>query len=214
MHPTIMIYDISPPLSVELAVWPGDTPLKRTIVTDAATGDTTTSSALSTTVHIGAHADAPSHIDKHGAAINACPIERYLGPCQVIRVTGAPGAALPAEVLPAELEAPRVLLATGSYQDSTRFDEQFCGCSCALVDKLGAAGVKLLGIDTPSVDPFTETALPAHRRCVERDIAILEGLVLSEVPEGVYELIALPLRLVGFDASPVRAVLRELESDR
>ena len=84
------------------------------------------------------------------------------------------------------------------------------GALPALLPFLKQHGVRLVGIDTPSVDPFDAADLPAHRACGEHGIIILEGLVLRDVPAGLYELIALPLRLVGFEASPVRAVLRRL----
>ena len=92
----------------------------------------------------------------------------------------------------------------------TVFTEDFAALAPELVDAWHARGVRLIGIDTPSVDLFDSKDLPAHRRFLAHDMAILEGLVLADVPEGRYELIALPLALVGFDASPVRAVLREL----
>ena len=103
-----------------------------------------------------------------------------------------------------------MLLATGTYRDPDRFDSDFAALSVELVDRLHDQGVRTVGIDTPSVDLFDSKDLPAHKRILQYDMAILEGLVLKDVPEGVYELIALPLRLVGFDASPVRAILRPL----
>jgi arylformamidase len=113
-------------------------------------------------------------------------------------------------MLPQSPGAPRVLLATGTYPDPDRFTQDFAALSPELVDHLHAEGVRLIGIDTPSVDPFASKELPSHRRFLAHDMAILEGLVLDGVSEGMYELIALPLRLTGFDASPVRAVLRSL----
>ena len=109
--------------------------------------------------------------------------------------------------LPATVTAPRLLLATGTFSDPEQFNEDFAALDPELVEQLGRQGVRLVGIDTPSVDLFDSKDLPAHRMFLKCDMAILEGLVLRDVPEGEYELIALPLRLVGFDASPVRAVL-------
>ena len=103
-----------------------------------------------------------------------------------------------------------MLLRTGTFPDPEHFNEDFAALSVGLVESLHEQGVVLVGLDTPSVDLFDSKELPAHQACLARDIALLEGLVLSEVPEGIYELIALPLRLEGFDASPVRAILREL----
>jgi arylformamidase len=104
-----------------------------------------------------------------------------------------------------------VLLATGTFPDPNVFNEDFAAFSAELVDHLAARGVRLIGIDTPSVDPFPSKELPAHQACLRHDMAVLEGLLLAHVPEGVYELIALPLPLAGFDGSPVRAILRNLD---
>lgn len=205
-----MLYDISPPLRASLAVWPGDSPLTREVLLELARGDSVTLSTLRATVHLGAHADAPSHYGKEASDISARPLELYLGACEVMRVEVAPGAPVTPAMLPRAVTAPRLLLATGTFPDPARFTEDFAALSAELVDRLHGAGVRLIGIDTPSVDLFTSRDLPAHRRFLAHDMAILEGLVLDGVPEGSYELIALPLRLEGFDASPVRAVLRSL----
>ena len=203
-----MLYDLSPPIGSSLAVWPGDTAPTREILLELARGDSVTLSTLHATVHLGAHADAPSHYGRSAQAIDARSLEPYLGPCQVMRVTVARGSRITPEDLPGPVRAPRLLLATGSYPDPSRFNEDFAALAPELVDQLHRAGVILVGIDTPSVDLFASKELPAHQRCLAHDIAILEGLLLDQVPEGLYELIALPLRLEGFDASPVRAVLR------
>jgi arylformamidase len=203
------LWDISPPISEALAVWPGDTPPRREILQRLERGDAVTLSTLHATVHLGAHADAPSHYGRGAAAIEAQPLERYLGPAEVVRVAGRPGVPLGAEALPREPRAERVLLATGPYPDFQHFHEDFAPLTPALVARLARAGVRLVGVDTPSVDAFDSKDLPAHHACLAHDVLILEGLVLRDVPEGLYELIALPLKLVGFDGSPVRAVLRE-----
>ncbi len=203
-----MIYDITAPVSEKLAVWPGDTKPKREVLLDMKRGDHLTLSTLHATVHLGAHADAPSHYGRDAATMEQCSLDAYLGPCQVIRVNAERATRIVPEQITVELETERVLLATGTFPDPTRFNEEFAALSPALVDHLHERGVKLVGIDTPSVDLFDSKDLPAHKRFLAHDMAILEGLVLADVPEGVYELIALPLRLVGFDASPVRAVLR------
>src|SRR5205807_8591530 len=95
-----------------------------------------------------------------------------------------------------------------TYPDPQQFNEDFAALSPELVEDLHRQGVKLVGIDTPSVDPFSSKDLPAHKMFLRHDMAILEGLVLQHVPPGIYELTSLPLRLAGFDASPVRASLR------
>jgi len=191
-------------------VWPGDTPLSRELLCDMKRGDNLTLSTLHTTVHAGAHADGPNHYGADATGIEAQPLDVYLGPAQVIRVPATRNARVGVDSIAERVAAPRLLLATGTYPDANSFSEDFAGIEPALVDALHERGVQLVGIDTPSVDLFSSKELPAHQRFLANGMAILEGLVLSAVPEGVYELIALPLRLVGFDASPVRAVLRTL----
>jgi arylformamidase len=206
-----MLYDISPPITDRLAVWPGDTPPSREVLLELSRGDSDTLSTLRATVHLGAHADAPSHYGPNAADIGSRGLEQYLGPCEVIRVPVRRGTRVTPRLLPRPTRAPRVLLATGTYPDPSTFNEDFAALSPELVDLLYGIGVTLIGIDTPSVDLFASKDLPAHQRCLAHDIAILEGLVLDHVPEGAYELIALPLRLEGFDASPVRAILRSAQ---
>jgi arylformamidase len=207
-----MIYDISPPITERLAVWPGDTPSRREVVCDRRRGDTVTLSTLHATVHLGAHADAPSHYGTEAPAIDRCNLERYLGPCRVFRIHAPRGGRITPDMLPREVRTERVLIATGTFPDPEQFNQDFASLSPEFIESLDRQGVQLIGIDTPSVDPYHSKDLPAHQACLRCDMAILEGLVLDEVPEGVYELIALPLRLVGFDASPVRAMLRTLIS--
>jgi arylformamidase len=209
-----MLYDITPPVSPRLQVWPGDTRPTREILMDMHAGANLTLSTLHTTVHAGAHADAPSHYGCEAPTIDQRPLSLYLGPCQVMHVA----AARRARVRPADLSTPvaaeRVLLATGTYPDPEQFTEDFAALDPSLIDWLADHGVRLVGLDTPSVDLFDDEVLVSHQRCLARDLAILENLALRGVPDGLYELIALPLRLVGFDASPVRAVLRALPSGR
>jgi arylformamidase len=105
------------------------------------------------------------------------------------------------------IQAPRVLFKTGSFPDPEHFNTDFCSLSPELVDHLAQAGVVLVGLDTPSVDPVDSKALQAHNAIYRADMAILEGVVLDAIAPGVYTLIALPLKIEGGDASPVRAVL-------
>jgi arylformamidase len=203
-----MLYDISPVINASLAVWPGDTPPEREVRMDLTRGDPVTLSTLRATVHLGSHADAPSHYGRNAPSIEQLPLDLYLGPCRVIRVAARRGDSLGPELLPpGELEE-RVLFATGTAPDPAHFNRDFATLSPALVEELGRRGVRLVGTDAPSVDPVDSKDLPAHAACLRQQIAILEGLLLAGVPEGSAELIALPLRLEGFDASPVRAVLR------
>lgn len=206
-----MLYDISPPISPATAVWPGDTPYGVERTWSMAEGASVNLSSITGTPHLGAHADAPFHVREDGAGIAELPLEPYIGPCRVIEVPAEP------LILPAHLGAidpgdpPRLLLKTGSaWKDGDRsvFPERFSALSPELARHLGERGTLLVGLDTPSVDPFDSQDLPAHNALIDGRVVNLEGLDLDGVPPGIYELIALPLRLEGLDASPVRAVLR------
>jgi Predicted metal-dependent hydrolase len=179
-------------------------------------GDNLTLSTLHATVHLGAHADGPNHYGKNAPAIDKRSLEYYSGRCQVIRADVAPATRIP--VTPAlrslaksDRLPPRIVFATGTYPDPNNWNTDFAALSVELINYLHDCGVITVGIDTPSVDLFESKDLPAHRAILDHDMAILEGLVLDKVPQGIYELIALPLPLVGFDASPVRAILRTID---
>lgn len=230
-----MIFDITPRLTPTLAVWPGDTPPWREVLLDIHRGDTVTLSTLRATVHLGAHADGPNHYGKDAPAIDQRSLEYYLGPCQVIHVDVLPksrvtigdveaalksseahharaalGHATRVGQITHEIGAARVIIATRTYPDPYRWNGDFAALEPTLVDWLHERSVITIGVDTPSVDLFDSKDLPAHKAFLRNDMAILEGLILKDVPAGIYELIALPLALVGFDASPVRAILRTL----
>ncbi len=211
-----MIYDITPPAGPDLAVFPGDTPLAREIVLALERGDPVTLSTLRATCHLGAHVDAPSHYGP-GATVDALPLERYLGTCRLVRPRLRPGEPVTPDAVqkalgPGGEPGPRLLVATGSYPDPSTFTPDFAALAPELIDWLAGRGGLLIGVDTPSIDPADSNKLPSHKACLRHDVSILEGLLLSGVPEGEYELIALPLRLVGFDGSPVRAILRSPET--
>ena len=181
---------------------------------DMARGDNITLSTLRATMHLGAHADGPNHYGKDAPAIDERGLDYFLGPCQVIRVGVARATRITVRAGLASLGKtfnlpPRVLFATGTYPDPQNWNTDFAALSVDLIDFLHDRGVITVGIDTPSVDLFESKDLPAHKAILRCNMSILEGLVLKDVPEGTYELIALPLPLVGFDASPVRAILRK-----
>ncbi len=173
-------------------------------------GDHLTLSTVRATLHLGAHADGPNHFGRDARGIDEQDITTYLGLCQVVHVAVCRGERVGLRHLTKPVEAPRVLFRTATYPDRSTFTYDFAAFDPALVRYLALQGVRLIGIDTPSVDLFDSKDLPSHLACLECDVAILEGLVLDDVMEGHYELIALPLRIVGGDASPVRAVLRDL----
>lgn len=203
------LIDISPVVDGSIAVWPGDTPYVRTVNTDMSAGENLTLSDIRSTVHVGAHADAPSHYVATGQDIASRSLHYYVGPCVVLHVEGVRGRRIvPDDVKGKPVLATRVLFRTGSFPDPRAWNDDFASLSPELVDHLHGMGVITIGIDTPSVDPFESKALEAHQALARHDMANLEGLVLDAVAEGRYELIALPLRLAGADGSPVRAVLR------
>jgi len=203
------LYDITPPITSTLKVWPGDTPPSREVLCDMKKGANLTLSTLHATVHLGAHADGPNHYGLDAPSIDQRSLDYYLGPCQVVHVDVRRNSRVEWSEIKEEIRHPRLLIGTGTYPDPHSFHEDFAALAPALVDRLHERGVRLVGIDTPSVDLFTSKDLAAHGRFLAHDMAILEGLVLKDVPAGDYELIALPLPLAGFDASPVRAVLRK-----
>jgi arylformamidase len=207
----VSIIDISPVVDSSIAVWPGDRPYARNVSLDMANGANLTLSDVTTTLHVGAHADAPSHYSATGEDIGARSLHYYLGTCVVWHVGIERGQRIyPEHVAGKPLKATRVLIRTDTFPDPRNWNEDFASLSSELVDSLHARGVITIGLDTPSVDLFDDKVLEAHQALARHDMANLEGLVLGRVAEGLYELIALPLRLAGADGSPVRAVLRPL----
>ena len=202
------IIDISPMLSEETAVFPGDKLFSREVTMDFSKNDHLVLSSISSTVHIGAHADAPSHYHPDGESIEKRDLSLYMGPCQVVQVPTVPGQRISVEDLgDTEIVSQRVLFKTQSFPNPNYWNSDFCSLSSAVVELLAAFDVLLVGVDTPSVDPESSKDLEAHNMIYSKDMAILEGIVLEHVEPGVYELVALPLRIRSGDASPVRAVL-------
>lgn len=202
------IYDITPTISEKLAVFPGDQPFQRKAVLQFAKGDHLELSHILSTVHLGAHADAPSHYHPSGVSIEKRPLGRYMGKAQVVHVAGLkPGQRIETRHISGVIRAPRVLVGTGSFNEPEKWNSEFNSFSPELLRSFSDQGVRLVGIDTPSVDPEQSKALESHQVLFERDMAVLEGLMLQGVPEGVYTLLALPLPIAAGDASPVRAVL-------
>ena len=201
------IIDISPLISPKLAVWPGDVAYSRKVAMSWDQGDHLTLSAINATVHLGAHVDGPNHYQRSGVAIDQRPLDLYYGPAQVIDVRVERGARIVPTDVSVEISAPRVLFRTGTYPDPNKFNRDFASLSPQLVDWLSEREVRLVGIDTPSIDLCDDKELLSHGRVAAHDMAILEGIVLCDVQPGRYTLIALPLALAGADASPVRAVL-------
>jgi len=204
------LWDISPSVAPGFPVFPGDAPFSLRWTWRIGPGCPVNVSELTMSPHTGSHADAPLHYEQDAASVGELPLDPYLGPCRVIHAVGARPLVQPEDIAP-QLQAapPRVLLRTYARVPEG-WDPAFAAVAPAAIDLLQANGVRLVGIDTPSVDPEQSKALDSHQRLRAHGMAVLEGLVLDEVPPGDYELIALPLKWRGVDASPVRAVLREL----
>jgi arylformamidase len=205
------LWDISPPVFAGSPVFPGDTPYAQQWACTIGPGNPVNVSTLTISPHTGAHADAPLHYDADGLPIGALPLEPYLGRCRVVHVIGC-GPLIERRHLEhalAELP-PRVLVRTYQHAPVDRWDPDLTAYAPETVEHLASLGVQLIGIDTASIDPAESKALPSHQVVRRLGLRVLENLLLDGVPEGDYELIALPLKLTTADASPVRAVLRAL----
>ncbi|MBL8317089.1 MAG: arylformamidase [Burkholderiaceae bacterium] len=203
------LWDISPPVHAGSPVFPGDTPYRQRWAATIAPGCPVNVSALELSPHVGAHADAPLHYDPAGAAIGALELEPYLGACRVIHAIGCGPLVEPRHLAHALTGLPpRVLVRTYAHAPLDRFDTALSAYAVETIEQLAARGVCLVGIDTASIDPAASKVLPSHQAIRRLGLRVLENLWLDDVPEGDYELIALPLRLTTADASPVRAVLR------
>jgi arylformamidase len=205
------VWDISPPIGPGFPVFPGDTPFAQRWTWSIGPGCPVNVSEIVMSPHTGSHADAPLHYDDAGLSIADVPLEVYLGACRVIHAVEAGSRVEPRHIEAALRNVPsRVLLRTAVRARLDRWDAEFTAVAPDTVDRLHDCGVRLIGVDTPSLDPADSKTLDSHQRVRRYAMAILEGVVLDDVPPGDYELIALPLKIRGCDASPVRAVLREL----
>ncbi len=208
------IWDISPPVQEGTPVFPGDTPYRQEWVATVSPGCPVNVSTLALSPHVGSHADAPLHYDNDGAAIGFVNLAPYLGTCRVIHAINC-GPLIEWEHIAHALRTtqavpPRILVRTYEMMPVDHWDAELSAYTPATIERLAALGVVLIGIDTASIDPAESKTLDSHQAIRRLDMRVLENLVLDDVPEGDYELIALPLKLMTADASPVRAILREL----
>ncbi|MBX3586642.1 MAG: arylformamidase [Ramlibacter sp.] len=205
------LWDISAPVAAGSPVFPGDTPYQQQWSASIAPGCPVNVSAITLSPHVGAHADAPLHYDPQGAAVGQLDLTPFLGPCRVIHAIGQGPLVHWAHLAHAAHRLPpRVLVRTYERMPVDRWDAALAAYAPETVTRLADLGVMLIGIDTASIDPADSKTLDSHQVIRQRGLRVLENLVLDDVPEGDYELIALPLKLMTADASPVRAVLREL----
>lgn len=215
--PESRLIDISRPLAASTACWPGDVPFAFRLGWTITGGASVNVGSIETSVHTATHCDAPFHYDNDGATVDAIPPDVFVGPCWVFDARYYFGKSLDQVFAEAGGEdnidfqgVPRILFRSLAWPDTTRFPDLIPCLTPEVADWLGRSGVRLVGVDLPSVDPLDSKTLDVHHSLGRHGVTILEGLWLEGVPAGRYELIALPLRLVGADGSPVRAVLRPL----
>jgi arylformamidase len=212
-HRAPRIWDISEPIDESTAQFPGDTPFSREWVARIENGAPCNVSTMRMSVHVGTHTDAPLHFDVAGRDMASVDLRAYIGRCRVVDVRGegSPNE-IPAHLLTDAIldGCERILFRTSQSHDHRVFDANFCAVGPKAAQRLVDKGMLLVGIDTPSIDHAVSKDLQGHHALYRGSVAILENLDLRGVPAGDYELIALPLRIVGSDSSPVRAILREL----
>lgn len=206
------IWDISQRLGARTPTWPGEPGVQVSRHVEIADGNPVNVGAVTMGLHSGTHADAPVHYDPDGLSSAESALEPYVGPCVLLDVSKAASRVEIADVDWASVEGEtRVLFKTYARFPHSAWDEAFCAIAPEVIVRLREAGVNLVGSDAPSLDPQESKTMDAHHEIAKGDMRILEGLVFDDIPAGRYELIALPLALEDADASPVRAILRELK---
>ena len=205
--------DISRTLSPNIAVWPGDTPFNLKTIMSRLNGESVNLTTITMSAHTGTHADAPFHFTDAGKTMGEVDLRPYWGLAQVVTISKDSGPINVEDFTDYDLtRAPRILVRTpASSIPPTQFPEIIPHPSPELADYLGSLGICLYGTDALSMDDIESKSLPGHNAMLRNNIAILEGLDLSQAPDGLYELSALPLKIDNGDGSPVRAVLREVK---
>ncbi|MHA6332572.1 arylformamidase [Qipengyuania sp. CAU 1752] len=205
------IWDISQTLRPGLPVWPGDTAFAFERSWRMDEGSPVNVGRMTMSTHSGSHGDAPLHYSETGIDAASMELDPYIGECLVIDARGVSGQIDVAD-LPHLDSVDRVLFRTYDTFPHDEWRSDFTPIAAETIEWLALQGVKLVGTDAPSVDPQESKTMAAHKAVLEHDMRILEGLVLDDVAEGRYELIALPLKIAGGDAGLCRAILRELDN--
>lgn len=204
----MILYDISRPLKRGMPTWPGDTPFQYEVSWPKSDSGSVNVGKLTMSIHTGTHVDAPFHFDDEGRKITDLDLNLYVGQAKLVDIAGRTSIGAD-DLANVDLTGiTRLLLRTSSWSDPDQFPETICYLRPDLAPFLAKQGIRLIGVDVPSVDPLDSKELPAHHGLHQHDIHILEGLWLENVEPGIYELIALPLQIEEADGSPVRAVLR------
>lgn len=207
------LHDVTWPITHQMAVWPGDPAVSVTRVNSIAAGDPSTVSQIRMGAHTGTHIDAPAHFFENGATMDALPLETFIGPCLVIELA-CDTLVEKRNLLDHDLSGcPRILFKTRNSTRRTHafggFDTDYVALAVDAAQHLIEMGVVLVGIDALSIEPFTSVENPVHRLLLGNRVIILEGLDLSGIAAGAYELFCMPLCLYGCEAAPARVVLRE-----
>ncbi|MED1468462.1 arylformamidase [Bacillus salipaludis] len=207
MNPWI---DISQPLDNKIAVWPGDTPFTYKVNWSKEESGSVNVGQIKMSTHTGTHIDAPFHFDNEGKKVIDLDVNLYIGPAKVIHLPKPTSIGIK-ELSDYELDGvTRLLIRTDSLECRQEFPSAIPEIEPELASYIAGYGVRLIGLDLPSVDPIDSKELTAHHELTRNGIHILEGLVLDQVTPGEYELAALPLPLIEADGSPVRAVVRKI----
>ncbi|WP_410982783.1 arylformamidase [Bacillus cereus] len=202
--------DISQPLNNEIATWPGDTPFSYEVSWSKEQSESVNVGRLTMSIHTGTHIDAPFHFDNNGKKVLDLDVNVYVGKARIIDVSGMESIGAK-ELEKFKLDGvERLLLRTASHGNAQEFPETIPYLRADIAPFLSEKGIRLIGVDVPSVDPLDDKELAAHHQLFKHGIHILENVVLDHVQDGDYELIALPLALTDADGSPVRAVIRPL----
>ncbi len=208
-----MIYDITRTITQNTAVWPGDAPMRYEHALQLAEGSSVNLTTLTMSPHTGTHADANYHYENDGDHPATMPLDAYIGRAHVVTVSKTNGPLYPVDfpTLAEETTVERLLIhSVISDTPDDAFAETFPHLSVELIAWLAEKGTRLIGLDSPSVDDFTSKDLPCHHALREYGMVNLELVQLRDVPDSIYDLVALPLKLDGICASPVRAVLRSI----
>jgi arylformamidase len=210
------VYDLSPTIANSTAVFPGDVGFQRNVSMSFEAGHHLTLSSVQTTLHIGSHADGSNHYLANSPGIDRRDPSLYVGAAQVVRVQVKRGERVGLEHLPETLRETllnsirlpkRVLIRTGTFPNPQDWNSDFASLDPELIKIFFRSGVRLIGIDTPSIDPESSKMLESHQVVAQLGMAILEGLCLDGVPEGIFTLVAAPLKIKDGDAGPLRALL-------
>lgn len=203
--------DVSISVSPGTPAWPGDTPWSCGWTATISNGSSVNLSSIASSPHVGTHADAPLHVRDGWPGSHELPLEAFYGPAIVIDVSNLEGEIEFGQIVPrlARYRPERLILKTGSSIAGGAFPAAWPSISESCARELLGMGMKLLGVDAPSVDSRESKSLAVHKMLFQQNAFILENLDLRRAPVGAYQLIAFPVKMMSVDAAPVRAILIE-----